>query len=252
MTTSVAQQNLTNLLRYAEEILKVSERVIADLAKDSFLTVHEQDVLGLDGVDVDPGDGCWLRFARLREIAAPSSDPMFDGWIAKSSPPRSFDKPRLLDKRLIRVSIDFASELLEAGLAEPEDVMAPRDGADGSVDVLLRLGNLPEFTHAFGSYVDGPWSEWAATEQPRRRSIAIYNKLYTVQQRMIALGEDVPEECVFGVGLVVKIRRLSPLRSVGLPGIQPLSRGTKRQILSTSSLATPGIAYQHPAYRSFR
>jgi hypothetical protein len=33
--------------------------------------------------------------------------------------------------------------------------------------------------------------------------------------------------------LVVKIRRLSPLRSVGLPGIQPLSRGTKRQILST-------------------
>jgi DNA-binding SARP family transcriptional activator len=36
--------------------------------------------------------------------------------------------------------------------------------------------------------------------------------------------------------LVVKIRRLSPLRSVGLPGIQPLSRGTKRQILSTRAI----------------
>jgi hypothetical protein len=217
MTTSVAQQNLTNLLRYAEEVLKVSERVIADLTKDSFLTVHEQDVRGLDGVDVDPGDGCWLRFARLREIAAPSTDPMFDRWIAKPNPARPFDRPRLLDKRLIRVSIDFASELLEAGLAEPEDVMAPRDDADGSVDVLLRLGNLPEFTHAFGSYVDGPWSEWTATEQPRRRSIAIYNKLYTVQQRMIALGEDVPEECVFGVGLA---RWLHPTSHVNIPLIE--------------------------------
>ena len=30
MTATVTQQNLTNLLRYAEEILKISERVIGD------------------------------------------------------------------------------------------------------------------------------------------------------------------------------------------------------------------------------
>lgn len=57
MTATVTQQNLTNLLRYAEEILKISERVIADLAKDSFLTIHEQDVRGLDGVTFGPNDG---------------------------------------------------------------------------------------------------------------------------------------------------------------------------------------------------
>jgi hypothetical protein len=57
MTANVTQQNLTNLLRYAEEILKITERVITDLAKDSFLTIHEQDVLGLEGVTIDPDDG---------------------------------------------------------------------------------------------------------------------------------------------------------------------------------------------------
>lgn len=48
MTGTVTQQNLTNLLCYAEEILKISERVISDLAKDSFLTIHEHDVLDLE------------------------------------------------------------------------------------------------------------------------------------------------------------------------------------------------------------
>jgi hypothetical protein len=62
MTATVTQQNLTNLLRYAEEILKISERVIADLAKDSFLTIHEQDVLGLEGVTVSADDESWVRF----------------------------------------------------------------------------------------------------------------------------------------------------------------------------------------------
>jgi hypothetical protein len=48
---------------------------------------------------------------------------------------------------------------------------------------------------------------------------------------------------------VVKIRRLSPLRSVGLPGIQPLSRGTKRQILSTSDLLARLVLRNQAAWR---
>ena len=190
MTATVTQQNLTNLLRYAEEIIKISERVIADLANDSFLTIHEQDLLGLDGVTVNSDDGSWVRFARLREIPPPPTDPMFDDWIAKPIASRLFDRPRLADSRLVKVSVEVASDLIEAGLAGMEDVMTPLDNATSDqIDVLLRLPSLTEFAAAFASYADGPWSEWSATEQPRRRSIAIYNKLYTVQQRMTALGE---------------------------------------------------------------
>ena len=218
MTATASQQNLTNLLRYAEEILKISERVISDLAKDSFLTIHEQDVLGLEGVTVDPDDDPWVRFCRLREVPPPSADPMFDDWIMKPTASRPFDRPLLADNRLIRVTVEFASDLVEAGLAELEDVMRPLDNdASDRVDVLLQLANLREFAVVFSSYVDGPWSEWAAAEQPRRRSIAIYNKLYTVHQRMIALGEDVPEECVFGVGMT---RWHHPLARINLPLIE--------------------------------
>ena len=218
MTATVTQQNLTNLLRYAEEILKISERVIADLAKNSFLTIHEQDLLGLDGVTVNPDDGSWVRFARLREMPPPPTEPMFDDWITKPTASRLFDKPRLADSRLVKVSVEVASDLVEAGLAGMEDVMTPLDNATSDqIDVLLRLPNLTEFAAAFASYTDGPWSGWSATEQPRRRSIAIYNKLYTVQQRMIALGEDVPEECVFGVGMT---RWHHPLARINIPLIE--------------------------------
>jgi hypothetical protein len=111
MTATVTQQNLTNLLRYAEEILKISERVIADLTKDSFLTIHEQDVLGLEGVSIDPNDGSWVRFARLREVPPPPADPVFDDWIAKPTGAGVFEKPRLSDSRLVKVSVELASDL---------------------------------------------------------------------------------------------------------------------------------------------
>ena len=67
---TATQQNLTNLLCYAEEILKISERIITDLAKGAFFAIHEQDVLRSEGVTVDADDGSWVRFARLREIPA--------------------------------------------------------------------------------------------------------------------------------------------------------------------------------------
>ena len=215
---TATQQNLTNLLCYAEEILKISGRIIADLAKDAFFAIHEQDVLRLEGVTVDADDGSWVRFARLHEIPAPSPDPMFDGWILKPTASRIFEKPLLADNRLVKVSIETASDLVEAGLAEMEDVMAPLGhGQADHVDVLLRLTNLTEFAALFRAYVDGSWSEWAITEQPRRRSIAIYNRLYTVQQRMTALGDDVPEECVLGVGMT---RWLHPLDQINIPLIE--------------------------------
>ena len=215
---TATQQNLTNLLHYAEEILKIGERVISDLAKDAALAIHEQDVTGLEGVTVNANDGSWVRFSRLREIPAPPADPMFDDWIVKPAATRMFDRPRLVDSRMVRVSAECASDLAEAGLADPEDMMAPiGEGPPAQVDVLLRLTKLDEFASLFQAYVDGPWSDWAMTEQPRRRSIAIYNRLYTVQQRMSALGDDVPEECVLGVGMA---RWLHPLGRVNIPLIE--------------------------------
>ena len=218
MPATTTQQNITNLLRYAEEILKISERTISDLAKDAVLAVYEQDVVGLAGVTVNSGDGIWVRFARLHEIPPPPTNPMFDDWIKKPTASRIFERPELIDDRLIKISIESASDLAEAGLLAMDDVVRPLgDESPDHIDVLLQLLNLPEFVAAFRSYVEGPWSDWVTSEQPRRRTITMYNRLYTVQQRMLALGDDVPEECVLGVGMT---RWLHPLDRINIPLIE--------------------------------
>jgi very-short-patch-repair endonuclease len=195
------QNDLCNLLSYAEELLRVSERVIADLSKDAVRVFHEYNVTRLEGVQADSGPDEWLRIARLRETPPPAPDPMFEGWLsglgAVSEP------PKLASKLLIPADLDMASELLEAGLALAEDVMPQRGAAADPlrVDVLLRTENMPEFVEAYRAYCTGPWRSWAEAERPRRDSITFYNHLFEAHQRTVASGDDAPIECVMGVGV---------------------------------------------------
>jgi very-short-patch-repair endonuclease len=83
--------------------------------------------------------------------------------------------------------------------------------------VLLRIINLPDFAAGFEAWIQGTWAEWAATEQPRRRTMGIYNRLFEFQQRAASLGEDMPVEVVFGSGLA---RWNHPLGKINVPLIQ--------------------------------
>lgn len=198
------RNNLCNLLSYAEEILKVGERAVSDLAKDAVMAFYEHDISGLEGVTAPDGDEYWLRVARLRETAPPEPHEVYRPWLAKPSGSGVFEPPQLSDTRLVPVTIEEASDLIEAGLATMDDVMKPLgDLANRSdmVDVLLRLNNMPEFAAGFAAWVGGPWTAWAESEKPRRRSIAVYNRLFEIQQRMSAMGDDVAVEVIFGAGI---------------------------------------------------
>lgn len=199
-----SRKDLCNLLSYAEEILKAGERVISDLARDAVMAFYEHDVSSLEGVTAPGGDGSWLRVARLHETKPPEPDEAYRSWVADSPRKVALEAPQLSKTHLATVSIEDASDLIEAGLALSDDAMKPRgDQANCSdtVDVLLRLENMPEFEAAFDEWVAGPWTAWAAKEKPRRQSIAFYNRLFEVQQRAATMGDDVPVEAVFGVGL---------------------------------------------------
>ena len=96
--------------------------------------------------------------------------------------------------------------LAEAGLLlDLDDVMRPV-GADQAcselMDVILHTANMPDFRRLWQAYLDGPWSTWANVERPRRQSIDLYNHIYQIYQRMLAMGDDTPIELVFGVGMV--------------------------------------------------
>ena len=103
---------------------------------------------------------------------------------------------------MVTLDTKTIDEWLANDIIKSEDVMEPlRRGTGGEKDVLLRAERLPGFRNKWNSYLNGPWSEWAAVEKPRRKVITLYNKLYQIHQRMVSFGEDNPLELVLGVGI---------------------------------------------------
>lgn len=215
------KQDLCNLLKYAEELLKVTERVVHDLSADAIIAFHEHDVAGLQGVTVGRSEEAWLRVARLSETPPPEPGAQFNGWLVRQPASRLFDPPALLERRTLTLPAEDVSDLIEGGLARIEDVAGNEGAAEppASIDVTLRLAKLPEFAAAFAAYVAGPWSSWAETEKPRRRSVTFYNRLFDIQQRMVAMGDDTPVECVIGVGVA---RWQHPAQRINAPLIEAL------------------------------
>jgi very-short-patch-repair endonuclease len=103
---------------------------------------------------------------------------------------------------MVTLDTETVREWLASAIISVEDVMEPmRGGAGGHKDVLLRAERLPDFKNRWNAYLNGPWSEWASIERPRRKIIALYNKLYQIHQRMVSFGEDNPLELVLGIGV---------------------------------------------------
>jgi very-short-patch-repair endonuclease len=199
------KKDLSNILRYTEELLSINDKVVFDLAREPYPQFHEHQAVGLEGVDTAVDEEAWVRVRRLREIHPPAADPMFDGWVDFGQHPSPDHPPRLLAERMLNITIEEISDLGEAGLLpDPDDVMRPV-GSDQAyperMDVILRVANMPDFRRLWQEYLNGPWAAWAEVERPRRRSIDFYNKLYQIHQRMLAMGDDTPIELVFGVGM---------------------------------------------------
>lgn len=68
-------------------------------------------------------------------------------------------------------------------------------------DVVLRLSRFPEAKKAVEDYIGQAWSEWAEAERPRRETIDIYDRLFSLQQALKLEGSDKPLEVVWGMGV---------------------------------------------------
>lgn len=218
------KNRLRDLLRYTDELLSFNDKITFDLASEPYPHFHEFQVARLEGVETAVHDETWLRIHRLRETRPPETDRSFEAWI-DFRPHQSADQPpQIAAECVLNLAIEEISDLTEAGLLpDPEDIMR-RVGADEAyperMDVILRLKNLPEFRALWQEYIDGPWTNWAEIERPRRRSIDFYNKVYQIHQRMIALGDDTPIELVFGLGIA---RWVIASQQINAPVIEQLA-----------------------------
>src|SRR5205085_414032 len=60
---------------------------------------------------------------------------------------------------------------------------------------------FPEARANVQEYVAKTWMEWAQAERPRRETIDIYDRLFSLQQALKLEGSDRPLEIVWGIGV---------------------------------------------------
>jgi very-short-patch-repair endonuclease len=163
-----------DLLNYIEQVEKLKTKPAFSVPTD-FFVAYQHDLEGLPELQFNlqvEGDDVWLRLPRLQEITAPEPDEVLRPWVAL---PKSPEKTPELKGEIIIIEgkREVARERIEA---------------------------YPEVRELFDWYVEYQWVPWAMAERPRRKSIARYNQLFSLQQAISSEGADTPLELVWGIG----------------------------------------------------
>ena len=96
-----------------------------------------------------------------------------------------------------------AERLIAQGVVDRDDVtktLKPKPGEELR-DVVLRLDRFPEAKEKIEDYIAQAWTQWAEAERPRRETIDIYDRLFSLQQALKLEGSDRPLEVVLGMGV---------------------------------------------------
>ncbi|PWT91166.1 MAG: DNA helicase, partial [Blastocatellia bacterium] len=195
---------LLDLLSYLEHLAKVGEKPVFSLKEYQQFVFSEVDLKGQLGITHDAlsEDGqAWLRIERLQREDPPLPPSELRDWIVVSRDP--FRAPKLLEILTRTTSPSDADELVRSGKANKADLLPSLKLRDGKpmVDVVLRLSDAPHLKAAAENYVNITWAHWAEAEKPRRNSIAIYDKFFSLCQSLQAEGAEHPLELVWGVGV---------------------------------------------------
>ena len=204
-----AVEPLKNILGYLTEVVRLDERVVErvgdhQLASGHRLLLHQHELCGLPGIGVDKFDDdgpIWLSVERLNRIDPPPIDADLESWVTISGDPEH--PPVISDSVLITVGAGHKDDLIKTGQARNEDcgpVLNPQGLAD-HWDVRLRLDDRPDVEARLRGYLTGPLASWAAAEIPRRKTMAVYKRLFEIGQLADLGGTDRSFELVWGIGV---------------------------------------------------
>ncbi len=229
------------MLDYVEALVKLDERPATRLAQHvladgSQFILHQHEFAGLPGVSLDSGDvdgPIWLRIERLARTTPPAVAENLKAWIDVSNDPV---KPPVIREVLhVRVSKGEMQQMVDAAEARLDDCHRSIKSDDPNAmpgaffDVMLRLEDRIEVREALEGYCAGSWAEWAEREKPRRRSIAVYQRLFEIAQRLLQAGGNESVELVWGIGIA---RWTRPEASVDIPMVE---RGIEIDIADQSN-----------------
>jgi hypothetical protein len=172
---------------------------------------------------------------RLQRTTPPPADAACRAWVDVSNDPTK--PPVIRDAQHLRVLKAEKDRMIEASEARLDDCVpsvkpAKKDETTGVFfDVMLRLEDRPALREALEAYCAVPWAEWAEREKPRRRSIAIYQRLFEIAQRLLQSGGNESVELVWGIGVARWSRHEE---SIDLPMIE---RGVEIEIADQTNAA---------------
>ena len=247
------REDLKNLLRFTEQMLATREKTIFDIAEYPIrLTERDlMDALGdpLPGVGFGPSEDVWLSFTRMRERPPPKPPADLEPWLRSEARPTPIKSPGLLSERVLFVTADGATDLIEASFTHEDAVgqIATNPGEPERWSVPLRPAELPSVVQALERHVAGPWRAWAEEEAPRRKAIELYSWLYKAHAQIAAAGGEGGLELVVGIGLA---RWQLGGRRINLPLIEQRAEFELDETSGSLSILARGVP-PTPALRAF-
>jgi len=199
-----AQAGVTQLIDYVRVLIELADKPIWSLASYQNVVLHEEDLRNRIGIrhDLTDVDGpIYLKIDRLRRIDPPEPPATAMDWLTVSKDP--FKEPIVQFLRTAVMTGADAERLITEGKADPLDVsktLKPKPGEDLR-DVVLRLDKFPDAKSEVDTYVSQTWSQWSQAERPRRETIDIYDRFFSLQQALKLEGSDKPLEVVWGMGV---------------------------------------------------
>ncbi|WP_315718710.1 MULTISPECIES: helicase [unclassified Bradyrhizobium] len=218
---------LQNVLGYLTEMIMRDARVVERLADHRLadgrcFVFHQHELEKLPGITYDTFDAdgpVWLSIERLVAIEPPAVEYDLAMWIDVSADP---DRRPLVRQRVtITVSAAEKDRLVAAGHARAEHCSPANEPevATGLWSVRLHLEQRSDIVERLDRYLAGSWATWAGAERPRRRTMAVHQRLREMALVAGARGSDGSCEIVWGVG-VSRWRRQG--RELDLPLLERL------------------------------
>jgi very-short-patch-repair endonuclease len=170
------QERLIDLLEYIEQVEKLKKTAPFKVPNDYF-RAFRSDLQGLPGVEfnlVNGGDDVWTRISRLTEDAPPDPPESLRAWVSIPKTPEKMPELR-------------------------SEISVKKDNQEKR----FTLDQFPGVRKILDKYVAEHWTPWAAKERIRRKTIALYNKLFAIQQTIEADGGEAALETVWGMGFAV-------------------------------------------------
>ena len=177
---SPEQERLIAILRYLEDWDKLNSTPVASvLDYRAGLVAFQSEVqemprIKLNVVGAD-NEAVWMEIPRLSKTPPPSLREEIIIWVTLKDDPKA--RPEHID------SIE----------------VPPVDGEEEGGTIMFDH----ELEAAFDAYVEHEWVPWAESEAIARRCIALYEKIFHLQQTIENAGAETPTEIVWGMGMAV-------------------------------------------------